>query len=127
MCSSDLEYQQRLRKRRRGVLAEKAEPHVGTRLWREAAEHGASAIGQPAGTIAVGRRADWLVLDPAHPSMAGASAATALDHLVFAGGSAAIRDVMVAGRWLVEGRQHRAEEPLRGRFLKLMAMLAAPA
>jgi len=28
-----LEYQQRLRKRRRGVLATGAEPHVGTRLW----------------------------------------------------------------------------------------------
>ncbi|HLN50176.1 MAG TPA: formimidoylglutamate deiminase [Steroidobacteraceae bacterium] len=119
-----MEYQQRLRKRRRGVLAEKSEPHVGTRLWREAAEHGASALGQPAGTLAVGRRADWLVLDATHPSMAGATAATALDHLLFAGGSAAIRDVMVAGRWVVEGRRHRAEEPLRGRFLELMAELA---
>ncbi len=121
-----MEYQQRLRKRRRVVLAEKGEPHVATRLWREAAEHGASAIGQPAGALAVGRRADWLVLDASHPCMAGATAATALDHLVFAGGGAAIRDVMVAGRWVVEGRRHRAEEPLRGRFLELMAALAAP-
>ena len=120
-----MEYQQRLRKRRRGVLAEKSEPHVGTRLWREAAEHGASAIGQPAGALAVGRRADWLILDASHPCMAGATAATALDHLLFAGGSAAIRDVMVAGRWVVEDRRHRAEEPLRGRFLELMAKLAA--
>ncbi len=122
-----MEYQQRLRKRRRGVLAEKSEPHVGTRLWRDAAEHGASAIGQPAGALAVGRRADWLVHDASHPGMAGATAASALDHLVFAGGSAAIRDVMVAGRWVVEGGRHRAEEPLRGRFLGLMAELAAPA
>ncbi|MGO9036876.1 MAG: formimidoylglutamate deiminase [Steroidobacteraceae bacterium] len=122
-----MEYQQRLRKRRRGVLAGKSEPHVGTRLWRDAAEHGASAIGQPAGALAIGRRADWLVLDASHASMAGATAANALDHLVFAGGSAAIRDVMVAGRWVVEGGRHRAEEPLRGRFLALMAELAAPA
>jgi len=122
-----MEYQQRLRKRRRGVLAEKSEPHVGTRLWREAAEHGASAIGQPAGALAVGRRADWLVLDASDPCMAGATAANALDHLLFAGGSAAIRDVMVAGRWVVEDRRHRAEEPLRGRFLELMGKLAAPA
>ncbi len=122
-----MEYQQRLRKRRRGVLAEKSEPYVGTRLWRDAAEHGASAIGQPAGALAVGRRADWLVLDASHPCMAGATAASALDHLLFAGGSAAVRDVMVAGRWLVEGGRHRAEEPLRGRFLELMAKLASPA
>ena len=121
-----MEYQQRLRKRRRGVLADRSEPHVGTRLWRDAAQHGASAIGQPAGALAVGRRADWLVLDASHPSMAGATAATALDHLLFAGGSAAIRDVMVAGRWVVEARRHRAEEPLRGRFLELMATLAGP-
>ncbi len=45
-----LEYQQRLRKKRRGVLAGAAEPHVGTRLWRDAAQHGAQAIGQPAGS-----------------------------------------------------------------------------
>jgi formimidoylglutamate deiminase len=120
-----MEYQQRLRKRRRGVLADTLEPHVGTRLWREAARSGAQAIGQPAGGIEVGRRADWLVLDPAHPSMAGAALDAALDHLVFAGGSAAIRDVMVAGRWVVKNRHHAAEAALQGRFLDLMTRLAS--
>ena len=81
-----MEYQQRLRKKRRGVLADRTETHVGTRLWRDAARYGAQAIGQPVGEIAVGRRADWLVLDHAHPAMAGAVAASALDHLLFAGG-----------------------------------------
>ena len=119
-----LEYQQRLRKRRRGVLATGAEPHVGTRLWRGAAQHGAHAIGQPAGVIEVGRRADWLVLDPAHPSMAGAAPDTALDHLVFAGGDAAIRDVMVAGRWVIKDRHHAIEDELRPRFAGLMQRLA---
>jgi formimidoylglutamate deiminase len=121
-----MEYQQRLRKRRRGVLADKLESHVGTRLWRDAAAHGAQAIGQPAGSIAVGRRADWLVLDGAHPSMAGAVAHSALDHLVFAGGRAAIRDVMVNGRWVVKDAQHAAEMPLRSRFTELMGRLATP-
>jgi len=65
-----LEYQQRLRKKRRVVLATKSESHVGTRLWRDAALSGAQAIGQPVGTIAVGRRADWLVLEASHPAMA---------------------------------------------------------
>lgn len=120
-----LEYQQRLRKRRRGVLATAAEPHVGTRLWRDAAQHGSQAIGQPAGAIDVGRRADWLVLDAAHPSMVGAAADTALDHLVFAGGEAAIRDVMVAGRWVVKDRRHAAEDELRPRFAGLMQRFAA--
>jgi formimidoylglutamate deiminase len=119
-----MEYQARLRKRRRGVLAAASEPHVGTRLWREAALEGAAALGQPAGAIAEGARADWLVLDPEHPSMAGARADTALDHLIFAGGSAAIRDVMVGGSWVVKDRRHAAEERLAGPFRDLMAGLA---
>jgi formimidoylglutamate deiminase len=120
-----LEYQQRLRKKRRGVLAGSTEPHVGTRLWRDAAQHGAQAIGQPAGAIAVGRRADWVVLDAGHPSMVGATADTALDHLLFAGGDAAIRDVMVAGRWALKDRRHPLEDELRPRFAALMQRLAA--
>jgi formimidoylglutamate deiminase len=115
-----MEYQQRLHKKRRGVLIDKGEAHVGTRLWRDAAQHGAQAIGSGAGTIAVGRRADWLVLDTAHPSMAGAPADFALDHLLFAGGNAAIRDVMVAGHWVVKDRHHTHEDSLRERFAQLM-------
>jgi formimidoylglutamate deiminase len=121
-----LEYQQRLRKKRRGVLATAAEPHAGTRLWRDAAQHGAQAIGQPAGAIEVGRRADWLVLDAGHPSMVGAAAGTALDHLLFAGGEAAIRDVMVAGRWRVKDRHHAAEDESRQSFARLMRKLVLP-
>ncbi len=122
-----MEYQQRLRKIRRGVLADKRESHVGTRLWRDAALYGAQAIGQPAGSLAVGRRADWLVLADRHPSMAGAATATSLDHLIFAGGNAAIRDVMVAGRWVVKDRHHAAEQPLQSSFAELMARVAAEA
>ncbi len=121
-----LEYQQRLRKKRRAVLTARDESHVGTRLWRDAARNGAAAIGQPAGSIEVGRRADWLVLDAAHPSMVGAAADAALDHLLFAGGDAAIRHVMVAGRWVVKDRQHSAEDALRPRFAELMQRLGRP-
>ena len=118
-----MEYQQRLRRKRRGVLADLREPHVGTRLWREAALHGSRAIGQPAGSIQVGQRADWVVLDATHANMAGAAPSTALDHLLFAGGDAAIRDVMVAGRWVVRDGHHAAELPLRQAFSSLMADL----
>jgi formimidoylglutamate deiminase len=119
-----LEYQQRLRKKRRGVLAAKGEAHVGTRLWRHAALHGAQAIGQAAGSIAVGQRADWLVLDLGHPAMAGATPLTALDHLVFAGGDAAIRDCMVAGRWVIKDRRHELDQRIQTEFTRLMNHLA---
>jgi formimidoylglutamate deiminase len=119
-----LEYQQRLRKKRRGVLATREQPHVGTRLWSGAAQHGAEASRQPAGSIAVGRRADWVVLDPAHPALAGSTLGTELDQLVFAGAAAAIRDVMVAGRWVVKDRVHDADGALRAKFSKSMTRLA---
>jgi formimidoylglutamate deiminase len=119
-----LEYQQRLRKKRRGVLAAKTESHVGTRLWRDAAQYGAQAIGQPTGSIEVGSRADWLVLDAAHASMVGAAPDTALDHLLFAGGDVAIRHVMVAGRWVVKDRRHAAEDEIGAQFGRLMRRMA---
>jgi formimidoylglutamate deiminase len=120
-----LEYQQRLRKRRRGVLAAKTEAHVGTRLWRDAAQNGARALAQPVGSIAVGCRADWLVLDPEHPSMAGSAADAALDRLLFAGADKAIRDVMVGGEWVVRAGHHDAEERSRVDFTRIMNNLSA--
>jgi formimidoylglutamate deiminase len=119
-----LEYQQRLRETRRGVLASADESHVGTLLWRAAALHGAAALGQPVGSLEVGRRADWLVLDPSHPAMAGAALDRSLDRLLFAGGRAAIRDCMVAGKWVVRQGRHAADDMLRTRFAALMGDLA---
>lgn len=116
-----LEYQQRIRRRRRLVLASTAEPHVGARLWREAARGGARAVGQNVGSIEVGRRADWLVLETGHPALAGADQDGLLDRLVFGGGQAAIRDVMVGGRWVVENRRHAAEQSSAAAFADWMA------
>jgi len=65
-----------------------------------------------------------LVLDRAHPSMAGSVPDTALDRRVFAGASAAIRDVMVAGRWVVKDYRHAAEPFMQARFVDLMQRLA---
>jgi formimidoylglutamate deiminase len=120
-----LEYQQRLHETRRGVLAAAEESHVGTVLWRDAALHGAAALGQPTGAIAIGQRADWLVLDADHPAMAGCALDTVLDRLLFAGGRAALRDTMVAGKWVVRGGRHAADETLRAAFGPLVARLAA--
>lgn len=120
-----LEYQQRLKKKRRGVLAAKTESHVGTRLWTEAVQTGARALANNAGGIAVGARADWLVLDPAHPALAGAAAESTLDRLIFAGAAAAIRDVMVAGRWVIKDRRHPIEDEASQRYAALMRRLAS--
>lgn len=120
-----LEYQQRLREAGRGVLAASDESHVGTVLWRSAAAHGAAALGQAAGSIEVGRRADWVVLDAEHPTMAGGALETALDRLLFAGGRAAVRDTMVAGKWVVRDGRHAADEMLRADFGPLVTRFTA--
>jgi formimidoylglutamate deiminase len=122
-----LEYQQRIRRRRRAVLATRREPNVGARLWRAAARCGARALGQAVGAIEVGRRADWLVLDTEHPAMAGASGDGLLDRLVFGGGQAAIRDVMVAGRWVIEGGRHGGEQEAARRFAAWLERRRLPA
>ncbi len=111
-----LEYQQRLKRRGRSVLATRREPHVGARLWREAARTGARALGQPVGAIEVGRRADWLVLDNEHPALAGANEDGTLDRLVFGAASGAIRHVMVAGRWVIRNGRHADEETIGRAF-----------
>ena len=54
---------------------------------------------------------------------AGAGAEEAPDHLIFAGGSAAIRDVMVGGRWVIKDGRHALADSLAGPFRDLMRSL----
>jgi formimidoylglutamate deiminase len=102
-----LEYSQRLVHRRRNVAASAAAPHTAARLWSEAARNGAQVLGLNAGEIAVGKRADLVVVDTDHVSLAGRDGAQALDSYVFVAGRRVVRDVMVAGRRVVEDRRHR--------------------
>ncbi|MBP6014577.1 MAG: formimidoylglutamate deiminase [Alphaproteobacteria bacterium] len=105
-----LEYSQRLLHRRRNVSASTREPHTAARLWAEAACNGAEVLGLNAGEIAAGRRADLVVVDTGHVSLTGRDGAQALDSYVFVTGRRAVRDVMVAGAWMVKDRHHAGEE-----------------
>lgn len=104
-----LEYSQRLLHRRRNVAASAAQPHTAARLWTLAARGGAQALGLNAGEISLGKRADLVVVDTDYVSLAGRDGAQALDSYVFVAGKAAVRDVMVAGTWLVKERHHKVE------------------
>jgi len=110
-----LEYGQRLLSERRNRLASWGES-VGMALYQSALEGGARALGQPVGAIAPGYRADLLVLDGEHPLLASA-ADKALDRWLFAGSETMVRDVMVAGRWLVRERHHPGEQAAAAAFL----------
>jgi formimidoylglutamate deiminase len=52
--------------------------------------------------------------------MAGCGSESALDHLIFAGGDQAIRDVMVAGHWVIKDRHHRIEAESSRRYSQLL-------
>ncbi len=105
-----MEYSQRLTLRRRNVAASSALPHTAARLWSVAAAGGAQALGLGAGAIAPGARADLVVVDTDHISLAGRDGEQALDSYVFVAGKSAVRDVMVGGAWVVKDRHHAGED-----------------
>lgn len=110
-----LEWGQRLRLNQRNVLCDSGE-HVGTALWRDRARTGARAIGQPAGEIRAGLRADLAVLDAAHPMLAGLPPAEQLDSLVFSHAAGMIDQVWVAGHRVVQHGRHPARAELDARL-----------
>jgi formiminoglutamate deiminase len=119
-----LEYSQRLRDRRRALLADEARS-AGVALWEDACLGGARACGREIGGIAVGRRADLVTLDGDHPALLGKSGAAALDSAVFAANALPVREVMVGGAALVTQGRHRARDAVRTRFAAVMRKLLA--
>ena len=122
-----LEYGQRLARQSRTVLAPAAGGHAGEYLWSAAARGGAQALAQPIGEIAVGKRADLLVLDPQALSLVGAGGVQKLDAMIFAGQPSPIADVMVAGKWVVTGGKHFAEDAVFERYKSVIRTLTEQA
>jgi formimidoylglutamate deiminase len=111
-----LEYGQRLATRHRNVAARRAGASVGATLWTAALTGGTQASGLPSGALATGQRADLLVLDDASPLLAARDAASILDSFLFAGNTPLVRDVMVAGRWIVRDFRHHDEARIAQRY-----------
>ncbi len=114
-----VEYGQRLTLRKRAVLGTAIES-VGRRLYRESASGGAAALGLNSGTISVGKRADLIVVDATHPSIAGAEKDRLLDRLVFCDHGSPINQTIVGGKSLnaVEGIERHHPE-----FQRVMSKL----
>lgn len=118
-----LEYGQRLRDQRRNRLHRRDQPMVGRTLLDAAWAGGAQALGQPIGELAVGKRADWLVLDDQDPYIAMADGDGILNRWLFAGGDRQVRDVMVNGQWVVRQGHHLQEEQSRVAFAQVLRQL----
>ncbi len=121
-----LEYSQRLRLQRRNVIASVVHPNVATMLTLGAVAGGAAASGRPIGGLAPGQRADLVVLDAAHPTIAGLPAAEALDAHVFASHRrSAVSSVIAGGRTVVAQGRHPRHEEAAAAFVRARAELLA--
>lgn len=87
---------------------------------RPASQGGAQALGQPVGAIAVGQRADLVVLDGAHPLMAHLQGDDILSRWLFGGTDRLVRDVMVGGNWVVQEGRHAGEVEAGRRFAEVI-------
>ncbi|MDD2091867.1 formimidoylglutamate deiminase [Pseudomonas guariconensis] len=118
-----LEYGQRLRDQRRNRLYRGDQPMVGRTLYDAALVGGAQAMGQAVGELAVGKRADWLVLDGQDPYLATANGDGILNRWLFAGGDRQVRDVMVNGQWVVRQGRHAQEQASARAFMEVLRQL----
>lgn len=118
-----LEYSQRLKDRARVVLAD---PHrsAGRFVYDAALEAGALALGRESGTIARGRLADLVGLDPARLAGTGKGDGL-LDAWVFSGGSEAVTDLWSAGRHVVRAGRHVKRTALEARYRDRLSGLLA--
>ena len=120
-----LEYSQRLRDRRRNVLAELEGQSTGRSLYERAAAGGARALDRGGGMLAVGQRADIVVLDGGHPDLCAVDGDRWLDAYVFVRGAACIATVIAGGKIRVAGGRHIAREPITARYVATIRRLGA--
>jgi len=118
-----LEYSQRLARRRRNLMHHGAGGSLGAAMWLAAARGGARACGRRTGAIEPGADADLVVLDGDEPALAG-HGDTVLDAAIFGPCRAPVRHAMLRGRWAVRDGRHRDEDEVRARYLRAMARLA---
>ena len=121
-----LEYGQRVMtgQRIRGRADTTVPRHVGAELWRGALAGGAQALGRPVGSISTGCRADIVLLDGDHPSLAARTGDALIDGWIFAAGENPVRHVMVGGDWVIRDGHHRLETEIEERYRAVIARLA---
>ncbi|MGX5202059.1 formimidoylglutamate deiminase [Aliikangiella sp. IMCC44632] len=120
-----LEYAQRLTLQQRAVLTSADCNSVGQNLYTKAAVNGASTLNQNVGALAVGKRADLIVLDQDHPSLVGKKQSFILDAAIFACSQLPVKHVMVAGQWVIENTQHPQQQQITQNYLDVVKKLIA--
>lgn len=122
-----LECGKRLQLQRRNVIAAPRsgeEVHTGRMLFETALSGGEQASGQGGGALEPGCRADLVMLDPDAHVLLGHGPRTVVDAWVLGGTDNPVRDVMVAGEWLIRDRRHAREEGIRLAYRHAMERLS---
>ena len=105
----ELEYHLRLQKTARNVLApaeDTSSSALARRLFECATVNGARSIGYDGGRLEPGAPADFFTVDLDDPCIAGSSPEDLLATIVFSLTRAAVRDVVVGGKRIVEEGRH---------------------
>jgi len=118
-----LEYGQRLFHRGRNILSGAPGAATGPKLFDAAASGGAQALQQPTGAIAVGQRADFVLLDGNAAQFAGLPLERLLDAWIFSGQPNAVREVYVGGERVVAEGRHIKGEAIAARYRAAMQKL----
>lgn len=105
-----LEYGQRLFHHERMIAKMENQPSVGTSLYQMALTGGAQALGRSTGALAVGKRADFIVLDPNFPTLLCKEKDVILDAMIFSGNVNPIRHVIVGGQHVIRDFHHHSED-----------------
>ena len=114
-----LECGQRLAAGKRNLIASpdsQVTRHSGRRLLDLALAGGRQSLGYETGLLAAGMRADLVMLDADDPALIGNGPATVLDAWILSGHSNPVRDVMIAGRWIVQGGRHHLEDAITAAY-----------
>ncbi len=122
----ELEYHLRLQKLERAVLSQpddEDQSALAKRLFECATINGARSLGMAGQPLEAGSATDFFTVDLEDPSIAGATPAALLATIVFSLNKAAVKDVVVGGRRIVEDGRHFAQEEITNRFTELQHRL----
>jgi formimidoylglutamate deiminase len=117
----ELEYHLRMRYKERNVLSPEDDAScsaLARRLFDCATVNGAKSIGfHRGGKLEPGAPADFFTVDLDDPSIAGSSQDDLLATIVFSLSRTGVRDVVVAGKQIVENGRHRDQEAIIESFV----------
>lgn len=130
-----IEYHERLRRRRRNVLAtdrlsrrstdDEAVGRSADVLFPMGTRHGARALGLPVGRLRRGAPADFVGIDLNHDSMIGAAGRDIPATLVMSARPDAVTDVWVQGERVIRNGSHPDGDGIRESFRSTMSSLRA--